>query len=53
MHNNYPYYALTLVIGEGDRDPWYTRGGESGGETPVETPSGVKVRMAGEEPRCP
>ncbi len=28
-------------------------GGESGGETPQLKPSGVKVRIAGEDPRCP
>lgn len=37
--------------GDGEREPWYTGGGESGGETPELSPSGVNVRIAGDDPR--
>lgn len=39
--------------GDGDLEPKYVSGGESGGEVPELNPSGVNVRIAGEEPRCP
>lgn len=45
------WFLLTLVIGEGDLEPWYMIGGDSGGEEPVLIPSGVNVLIAGDEPR--